>query len=201
MKQIALTTLIAALILSLFDFFGAELSNNSVAVALMILLLAVFSDLAEFNFWGISGKKKVEEIKKLTAGPIINDQAEIETPSSYKVRQATKDDAITQLDSLKDNFLAIAFDLERVIRITARSMVRSQAETADFTPDDALMILEKSELLTPVAVEGVMKLREVRDQLTSGKNYQVSLATLEASYKLAQTIYLELNDWLTTAGK
>lgn len=201
MKQIALVTLILALLLSLFNVFGADLSNNSVAVALMILLLAVFSDLAEFNFWGISGKKKVEQLKKLSTEAVINPQTEVEKPSTYKIRKATKEDVITELDSLKDNYLALAYDLERVLRIVAKSMVRTQADTAELSPDDALLIIEKSELLTPPAIEAILSIREVRELLTTGKNYKVSLQTLEASFKLAKSIYVELNDWLTTVGK
>lgn len=201
MKQIALFTLILALLLSLFNFFGAHLDNNGVAVALMILLLAVFADLAEFNFWGISGKKKVDQLKKLSTEAVINPQSTVEKPSPYKIRKATKDDALTEFDSLRDNFLALAFDLERLLRIAAKSMVRTQAETAELTPDDALLIIESSELLTPPAIEGIIKVREVRELMTTGKNYQVTLQTLEASYKLAKTIYLEISDWLTAAGK
>ena len=88
MKYLVLLTLVGILLVSLFDFFGADITNNTVAIALMLLLLALFSDLKEFNFWGLSGKKKEEELKKLVGSPVISEETE-EKPSSYKLKKAT----------------------------------------------------------------------------------------------------------------
>lgn len=198
MKTIALFALIGTLAISLFGNFGAEVTNNTVAIALMILLLALFSDLKEFNFWGLSGKKK-EEIKKFTKTVIINEDNELK-PSPYKLRKATREDSPEQMDSLKDNFLALSFDIERLLRITARSIARSTEESAQFTPESVLEYLEDQELLTPEACEAIESIRDIRKMIVHTRE-QIDIATLEAVFKVSQTVHAQLRDWLAGASK
>lgn len=198
MKIIALIALIITLGVSLFGDIGANVTNNSVAIALMILLLAVFSELKEFNFWGISGKKK-EEIEKLEKSTIINEEAEIK-PSPYKLRKATKEDKPEQMDSLKDNFLSLSYEIERLLRIIARSIARSTEETAQFTPEDVLEYLEDQELLTPEACDAIEKIRDIRDLIIE-KRERIDVSTLESIYRVSQSVHNQLRDWLGTAAK
>lgn len=199
MKTIALFALITTLAISLFGKLGAEVTNNTVAIALMILLLALFSDLKEFNFWGISGKKKEVEVKKLDKSTIINEDSEIK-PSPYKLRKATREDNPEQMDSLNNNFLALSFDIERLLRIIARSIARSTEETAQFTPEAVLEFLEDQELLTPEACEAIESIREIREVIISNKE-RIDVGTLEAIYQVTQTVHTELRDWLMAASK
>ncbi len=198
MKIVALLALIATLGVSLFGDIGAQVTNNSVAIAVMILLLALFSDLKEFNFWGLSGKKK-EEIEKLEKTTIINEENELK-PSPYKLRKATKEDSFEQMDSLKDNFLALSYEIERLLRIIARSIARSTEETANFTPSEVLEYLEDQELLTPEACEAIESIRQVRDLITE-KRERIDVSTLESIYRVTQTVYTQLRSWLDTATK
>ena len=198
MKIIALLALIITLGLSLFGDIGATVTNNTVAIAVMILLLAVFSDLKEFNFWGLSGKKK-EDIEKLEKTTIINEETVLK-PSPYKLRKATKEDKPEQMDSLKDNFLALSYEIERILRIVARSIARSTEETAQFSPQEVLDYLEDQELLTPEACEAIEGIREIRDLITE-KRERIDVSTLESIYRVSQTVYNQLRDWLDSAGK
>lgn len=198
MKIIALLALIITLGVSLFGDIGANVTNNSVAIALMILLLAVFSDLKEFNFWGLSGKKK-EDIEKLEKTTIINEETEIK-PSPYKLRKATREDSPEQMDSLKDNFLALSYEIERLLRIIARSIARSTEETAQFTPEDVLEYLEDQELLTPEACEAIEGIREIRELITE-KRERIDVSTLESIYRVSQTVYTQLRNWLDGVNK
>ena len=198
MKIIALLALIITLGLSLFGDIGATVTNNTVAIAVMILLLAVFSDLKEFNFWGLSGKKK-EDIEKIEKTTIINEETVLK-PSPYKLRKATKEDKPEQMDSLKDNFLALSYEIERILRIVARSIARSTEETAQFSPQEVLDYLEDQELLTPEACEAIEGIREIRDLITE-KRERIDVSTLESIYRVSQTVYNQLRDWLDSAGK
>ena len=198
MKIIALLALIITLGLSLFGDIGATVTNNTVAIAVMILLLAVFSDLKEFNFWGLSGKKK-EDIEKLEKTTIITEETVLK-PSPYKLRKATKEDKPEQMDSLKDNFLALSYEIERILRIVARSIARSTEETAQFSPQEVLDYLEDQELLTPEACEAIEGIREIRDLITE-KRERIDVSTLESIYRVSQTVYNQLRDWLDSAGK
>ena len=198
MKIIALIALIITLGVSLCGDIGGTVTNNAVAIALMIVLLAVFSDLKEFNFWGLSGKKK-EDIQKLEKTTIINEETEIK-PSPYKLRKATKEDSPEQMDSLKDNFLALSYEIERLLRIIARSIARSTEETAQFTPEDVLEYLEDQELLTPEACEAIEGIREIRQMITERRE-RIDVSTLESILKVSQTVYAQLREWLDTASK
>jgi hypothetical protein len=199
MKTIALFALILTLAISLFGNLGAQVTNNTVAIALMILLLALFSDLKEFNFWGISGKKKEVEVKPLEKNPVINEDSEIK-PSPYKLRKATRDDTPEQMDSLNNNFLSLSYDIERLLRIIARSIARSTEETAQFTPEAVLDFLEDQELLTPEACEAIESIREIRNTIIHGKE-RIDITTLEAIYQVSQTVHTQLREWLTEASK
>lgn len=200
MKAVALIALILTLGASLFTSFGAQVNNNSVAIALMILLLVLFSDLKEFNFWGLSGKKKEEEIKKLQRSEIVNEDTDLK-PSPYKLRKAVKEDNPDQLDNLKDNFLAISYDIERLLRIIAKAVTRSTEESAQLSPQEVLDYLEDKEFLTPQACEAIEKIREIRSLIIGGQERLVPLLTLEATYQLAQAVHLQLKDWFNTATK
>ncbi len=199
MKYFVLFTLVGILILSLFDIGGAAITNNTVAVAVMVLLLALFSDLKEFNFWGLSGKKQEEALKKLVGSPVLSEEIE-NPPSSYKLKKAIKEDSPAQMGNLKDNFLATSFEIERLLRIIVRSTTRSTEETAQLDPIAVLNKLEDEEFLTPEACDSIEQLRDIRQQLTQTAS-KVSTETLETSLSLAQTIYTALSEWIDDASK
>lgn len=199
MKYLVLLTLVGILLVSLFDIFDADITNNTVAIALMLLLLALFSDLKEFNFWGLSGKKKEEELRKLVGTPILSDDSE-EKPSSYKLKKATREDEPDQMGNLKDNFLAVSYDIERLLRTIVRAIKRSTEETALLTPEAVLNYLEDEEFLTPEACDAIEQLREVRSSITDSTT-KVSTETLETSLKLALPIHTALKEWLDESSK
>lgn len=199
MKYLVLLTLVGILLISSFKVLGAEITNNTVAIAVMLLLLALFSDLKEFNFWGLSGKKKEEELKKLVGSPIISEDTE-EKPSAYKLKKAFKEDSPDQMGNLKDNFLAVSYDIERMLRIIVRAIRRSTEETALLDPDAVLHYLEDEEFLTPEACESIEQLRDIRDLLIQS-NTTIATETLEASMKLALPIHMTLKDWLDESNK
>lgn len=200
MKILALFVLTIALFATLLGIAPAELSNTTVALALMIVLLAVFADLKEFNFWGISGKKKEEDIKKLQGTSLINEETEL-TPSPYKLRKANKEDSPNQMERLPDNFLAVAYEIERLLRIIARSIMRSTEDTAELSPDKVLNFLEDEELLTPEACEAVEAIREMRGMVLRNKESQISLPILESTYALSLSIHKQLKDWIDGSSK
>lgn len=199
MKYLVLLILGGILLFSLFDVAEANITNNTVAIALMLLLLALFSDLKEFNFWGLSGKKKEEQLKKLAGLPILGDE-DSEKPSPYKLKKALKEDTPDQMGNLKENFLSVSYDIERILRIIVRSIKRSTEETAQLTPEAVLNYLEDEEFLTPEACDAIEQLREVRALLTQPGN-NLTTETLEASLNLALPIYSTLKEWLDDASK
>lgn len=199
MKYLVLLILGGILLFSLFDVAGSTITNNTVAIAVMLLLLALFSELKEFNFWGLSGKKKEEALKKLEGTQVLSEDQD-EKPSAYKLRKALTEDTPDQMGNLKDNFLAISYDIERIMRIIVRSIRRSTEETAQLSPEAVLNYLEDEEFLTPEACEAIEQLRDIRDLIIQ-PGTTVSTETLEASIKVAFPIYSALKNWLDEASK
>jgi hypothetical protein len=200
MKQIAFLTLVTTLFLSQFNILGATISNNTVAIAVMILLLVLFSDLAEFDFWGLRGKRKEEEIKQLSGNELI-DQDAVKPPSLYKIRQAEKIDLPTHMETLQDNFLALSYEIDRLMRIIARSLSRKQISDTILTPEYVLENLQANGLLTNSAVASIVKIKEIRELLTSSDRREVSTDMLEATMQLASQVYTELKEWLDNSRK
>ena len=200
MKQIAFLALILTLFLSQFELLGATVSSNTVAVAVMILLLVLFSDLAEFDFWGLRGTRQTEEIKKL-AGVEILDEKAVKVPSAYKVRQAEKIDLPTHMDGLKENFLALSFEIERQMRIIVRSLSSKQISDTQLTPDFVLNQLTTQGLLTNSADALVIQIRQIRELVVDGNQRQVTTDMLEAGLQLASEIYTQLKEWLENSKR
>ncbi|MBU0978207.1 hypothetical protein KKF92_00030 [Patescibacteria group bacterium] len=200
MKQIAFLALILTLFLSQFNLLGATVSSNTVAIAVMILLLVLFSDLAEFDFWGLRGTRQTEEIKKL-AGVEILDEKAVKVPSAYKVRQAEKIDLPTHMDGLKENFLALSFEIERQMRIIVRSLSSKQISDTQLTPDFVLNQLTTQGLLTNSADALVIQIRQIRELVVDGNQRQVTTDMLEAGLQLASEIYTQLKEWLENSKK
>src|SRR5687768_12224119 len=71
--RIKIFTWIAFLVLLFTSVFfaNANLTNQHVAIATMLLLLALFSDLKEFDFWGLKGKRTEKELKQLEGGQAL----------------------------------------------------------------------------------------------------------------------------------
>ncbi|MFH1967319.1 MAG: hypothetical protein ABIJ03_02310 [Patescibacteria group bacterium] len=200
MKQIAFLALILTLFLSQFNLLGATVSSNTVAIAVMILLLVLFSDLAEFDFWGLRGTRQTEEIKKLVGVEILDEKA-VKVPSAYKVRQAEKIDLPTHMDGLKENFLALSFEIERQMRIIVRSLSSKQISDTQLTPDFVLNQLTTQGLLTNSADALVIQIRQIRELVVDGNQRQVTTDMLEAGLQLASEIYTQLKEWLENSKK
>lgn len=195
MKQIAFIALVITLFFSQFNLFGASVSNNTIALALMILLMVLFSDLAEFDFWGIRGKRKESELKELVGKEVVAGDAS-KPPSTYKIRQAEKEDSPIMLASGRENLLSISYEIERLLRVILRSQSRGKLDLNELNPAQVLSQIKEKGLLTDSAYVSIEKIREVRSQLVEDGGKQLTTQVLEATQQLAIDIYLELKDWL-----
>lgn len=194
MKHIAFGTLIIILVASLFPIAGVEVGNNTVAVAVMMLLLVLFSDLSEFNFWGLWGKTKHDELQELTGTDVIED-TNIKRPSRYKLTKAQKDDTPQDMGTAVNNFLATSYEIERLLRVVARAF-NSVETSATLTPELVIDLLRDEQFLTESAHKAISTLREVRNRLIYGKITTVSAETLDVASLLANEIYAQLKEWV-----
>lgn len=187
MKIITWLILIAVLALSLFR--GINVSNGQLAVLLMILLLSLFSDLKEFNFWGIKGKKAEKEIRELEGKKAFTDKEG--NINKKKLDEAEKQAPLQLMDNAQGNFLALAFEIERLLRIFATVWlakdIPNNVNVANLTRE-----LREKDLLTDSGVKQLEAIRWIRNLLVHGRQSEMNQATLDAGIQIAQTLYMEL---------
>lgn len=191
MKLITWLVLIAVLVFSFFK--GIAVSNVQVSLLIMILLLALFSDLKEFDFWGLKGKKAEKEIKKLEGKKAFSGNEGM--ISKKKLADAEKQPPLQLMDTAQGNLLTLAFEIERLLRIYATVWlakdIPSSADVLHITKE-----LRKKDLLTENGVKQLEAIRWMRNLLVNGRQDQLDQETLDAGLQLAQNLYMELYDSL-----
>jgi hypothetical protein len=181
------------LFISVFRIYGADLNSNVLAVALMLLLLALFSDLKEFNFWGLWGKKKEMDLKKLEGEKAISTGNR--DVSKKEIVEAEKQTQLQLMDIDKGNFLAFAFEIERLLRIFAG------ANLAKDIPSNVNVVklskeLKDKELLTESGLKQLDAIRWLRNMLVHGRDQEINYETLKTGIQIASTFYQEIYTWL-----
>ena len=187
MKIITWLILIGVLALSLFR--EVNITNGQLAVLLMILLLSLFSDLKEFDFWGLKGKIAEKEIKDLEGKKAFNEKEG--NINKKKLDEAEKPTPLQLMDTAQGNFLALAFEIERLLRIYATVWlvkdIPNNVNVANLTKE-----LRQKDLLTDNGVKQLEAIRWIRNLLVHGRQSELNQATLDAGIQLAQTLYMEL---------
>ncbi len=186
MKIISWLLLITVLIYSVV--ISVDISNSQLAILLMILLLSLFSDLKEFDFWGLKGKTE-KDIKQLEGKKAFVDK-EVSI-NKGKLDEAEKQAPLQLMDTAQGNFLALAFEIERLLRIFATVWlakdIPNNVNVMNLTKE-----LRKNDLLTDNGVKQLEAIRWIRNLLVHGRQTEINEATLEAGIQLAHSLYIEL---------
>lgn len=199
MKIIGLIALIIIGLSSLFHIAGADLSNNVTVVALMILLISLFSDLKDFDFWGLKGTSKEEQKLKDLKGEEGISQSKQPKVSETKVQKVMRQDTVILMDNEKGNFLAIAFDIERLMRIGA-AVLEGEADPSSINSAKIIEILKENKVLTTAGQEQVEAIRWLKNMLIHGRENELAEDTLSNGIELAYDLYMELKNWLDTTS-
>lgn len=192
MRTIGFVALLITLFASLFRFYGANLDNNVLAIALMILLVILFSDLKEFNFWGLWGKKKEEEKIKKLAGKTTISQKKSSKISETKLRQIRQETVIELDESGKGNFLALAFEIERLLQIVGKLILGQE----NHDMENIGKTLNEKGFLTEDGVEQLNSIRWLKEILINGREDEINESTLVAGTQLAYNYYRDLKKWI-----
>jgi hypothetical protein len=184
-----ITWIILIIVLAISILKGVTISNGQVAILIMILLLSLFSDLKEFDFLGFKGKKVEKEIKDLEGKQAItNNDVDI---NKKKLDEAEKQAPLQLMDTSQGNFLAFAFEIERLLRIYATVWlakdIPNNINVASLTKE-----LRKKDLLTDNGVKQLEAIRWIRNLLVHGRQTEINQATLETANQIANTFYMEL---------
>lgn len=190
MKIFGFLLLVFVLLTSLFHLWGANLDKNVLGVALMVLLLSLFSDLKEFNFWGLVGKKFEKDLKELTNEKGID---ESQSPKATDVHKAEQQLNVQLMDTSVGNFLSIAFDIERLLRIASTVLGDDTIKKSNLVKTKKL---QERGLLTESGVKQVEAIRWLRNMLVHGRISEVNQETIDQGYQIAWNFWEELNNWV-----
>lgn len=194
MRMIAFIVLIVTLFVSLFHVGGATLNNETLGVALMVLLASLFSDLKDFNFWGLQGTRKEEQELKSLEGKEAILPENAPKPNKTKLQTLRKQETIVLDESETGNFLTLAYEIERLLRIAAALV------SADLQPTRTLRrsveTLKDHKILTQNGADQVRSINWLRDMIVQGKSHVLDASTLEAGTRIAYDLYKQLKDWL-----
>ena len=195
MKLIGFLALLIVLFTSLFKIWRADLTNNVLGVALMVLLLSLFSDLKKFNFWGLTGEKKEEKELEKTVGkdPISPKNAPKVKPADVKLAQ--KQTPLPRMDSTQGSFLSLSFEIERLLRIAA-AVLSNKLIPSNSNMKSIVQIVKEKGLLNDDGEEQVELISWLRNMLVHGRSNEISAKALDNGYEVAKTLYEELIDWL-----
>ncbi len=194
MKNFGFLVLIFILLAALFKWWGADLTNNVLGIALMVLLIALFSDLKEFNFWGLRGKKEIKNLEELKGKPGI--AADAPKPNEEKVAEAEQQKNIIQLmDNSTGNFLSVAFEIERLLRVAA-TVILANSQQVPGNEEKLVKILKEKGLLADNGENQIKTIRWLRNMLVHGRSSEVTETTINQGMQLAWNFYTELNNWL-----
>ncbi len=195
MKYIGFVALILVLFASLFKFYGADLTNNVTAISLMVLLLSLFSDLKEFNFWGLTGTRDLKENLQNLKGKPALDTTNLPKVSKTKVQQAQMNtEVVTQTGSPRSNFLELFFEIEKLLR-TVASVTKGNTISVNMTLTDIINYLKDKRILTKDGVELLNHLRTLREGIAQGDS-RLSDDVVKTGITIADDLYNDLKSWI-----
>jgi uncharacterized protein YutE (UPF0331/DUF86 family) len=160
----------------------------------MILLLVLFSDLKEFNFWGLTGKKKDEENIKSLEGKKGVSKKPVKV-NKTSLDKAIRQDTVQLMEHGTGNFLALAFEIERLLRIAATVLSGNQI-SSDINSQEVIDILKENGVLTKDGEKQIEAIRRLRNMYVHGRDAEVTDETLNSGIDIAWSFYNEIKQWI-----
>lgn len=194
MKKFLFFLGVILLILSVLEQPTGAIKNSSLIVFLYILLLALFDDLQEFDFFGmLKGKKTEKKLQELAESIDKNEQAT--NPSQTEMDDLTKlrTKSINLMSIDRGNFLALVFEIERLLRLVAMQLYKGEVEEKT-SPKKIIELLKKKEYLTENGVLQLNALSEVRNLIVHGRVSVEEDQKLGEWTELAYNLYKEINN-------
>lgn len=198
MKITGFIALLIVLFVSLFKLAGADLTNNVTAVALMVLLLALFTDLKEFNFWGLKGVAKEEKKLRELKGEEAIKSTKTPKVTADQIQTVVRHDTVVVMDSERGNFLALAFEIERLMRIAAAIILGSEVPSS-MSAARVVEILKDEGVLTEAGEQQVESIRWLRNMFVHGRQHELAAQTLKDGLDIVDNFYKELKSWIEDA--
>lgn len=188
LKILTWIILFILLLTSVFGFFGAKLTSESLLLSIMLLLLVLFPELKEFDFWGLKGKKLEKELKQLEGKKAIKKKKEVSKNQVARGEEQTRLE-VGSID--KSSFLEYSYEIERLLRIYATVQLKQDIPST-MSAKAVTTLLFENDLLTKEGVKQLEQMRWLRNLLIHGRENEITYQTLETALHIAASLYDEL---------
>jgi len=171
---IGIVLLIASLV------FPFKITTHTIILFALLLLITFFEEMEEFDFLGLRGKKADKELKKFRDEIGVEENATNHQKENFS---EIKDKPVQLMGVDRGNYLALVFEIERLLRWVAAYFHPS--EVTDKTPPLKLIALLKNNgYLTESGVKQIRGLLNVRNLIVHGR------VSVEEDQKLSEWINL-----------
>lgn len=200
MKNILFAGGIFLLFVSISNFRGWGVSRETLIIFGFLLLISFFEEMEEFNFFGLRGKKVDKELKRLLQTINLKEEATNPPPEQKDDLSKLRDKDIQLMGVDRGNFLALVFEIERLLRLMAQTFYPDQVN--DSTPPKKLgELLRKNGYLTESGIEQWTAMLNVRNLIVHGRISNDEDQKLEEWIEVAYKFYEELVDDINNKSK
>lgn len=199
MKRIIFTIGASLLFLSILRIPLIQISNASLVLFGLLILIAFFDDLQEFDFFGLKGKKVQQQLASLKERVTKTPSAQATNPPDDELSKIKKK-KIQLMGVDRGNFLALVFEIERLLRgIAVELHPREMTESSPIS--QVTEYLAENGYLTATGLDQWKALSEVRNIIVQGRFPIENDSALADWIELAYSLYSEIYDDLVTQPK
>lgn len=191
-RLIGLLTLVFIALTSLFSLWGARLTGEILVLCAMILLASTLSELKNWNFFNGLLKGETKDLTSIPENGGINTNQS--KPDSEKVEQAENKPIQLMADD-KGNFLSLAFEIERLLRVLA-TVTLNKDVPSNTSPKKVVDDLHNVGMVTDLGKQQIEAVRWLRNLLVHGRESEINQETLHNGIRIAFNLYMEIYNWL-----
>lgn len=199
MKRIIFGLGAVLLFLSVLNVRLIRLENASLVLFGLLILIAFFDDLQEFDFFGLKGKKVERELADLKERVTSTSTTQATNPPNDDLSRLKKN-KVQLMGVDRGNFLALVFEIERLLRAIAIELNPTHiAESAPIS--QVTSYLCDNGYLTTSGLEQWRALSDVRNIIVQGRFPIENDGVLADWIELAYSLYSEIYDDLAARPK
>lgn len=191
-RLIGLLTLVFIAIASLFNINNAKLTNEILVLCAFIFIASTLSELKNWNIFNGFLKGETKDLSHIPeSGGINSNQSK---PTTQEVEEA-ENKPLQLMAYDKGNFLALAFEIERLLRVLATVTLNKDVPSTE-NPKKVVEDLHSIGMLTDLGKQQIEAIRWLTNLLVQGRDAEITKETLRDGIRLAYSLYNEIYQWL-----
>jgi len=191
-RLIGLLTLVFITLTSLFGLWNAKLTNEVLVLCAMIFLASTLSELKSWNFFNGLLKGETKDLGEI---PVNGGIDTTKNPPNTKEVKEAENKPIQLMPYEKGNFLVLAFEIERLLRVLA-TVTLSKDVPSNSSPKKVVDDLHSVGMITDLGKEQIAAIIWLRNLLVHGRESEINQETLNDGIRLAYNFYMEIYNWL-----